>query len=379
MSKVAVLRTAPSTVLEDYGAVMRLAGFRDHLSPAQDTLIKLNLSWTKFFPACSTPPWQLEGVVKALLDAGFNPQRLLPVENKTVVTDPRKGAENNGWTTVFREYGLRFVALPEEEWITYEFKEPLLVLHRIFPKGIEIPRMFVGRNVVHLPTMKTHGHSTTTGAVKNAFGGLLKEVRHYGHKHIHEVLVDLLIMQRELHPSVFAVMDATVCGDGAGPRTMEPKEGNLVLASSDSVAIDAVAAKIMGFDPMEIPYLRMATERGLGTADLREIEVVGEDISELNFHFTVRRSLVIRGDQAIRRGWLRPLEGLLLHSPLVVWAPLASTIYHDHYWYPFVGAARVRQFMSTGWGRLFREYLSGSTLSRQGTVSHGVVAKEEVT
>lgn len=96
MSKVAVLRTAPSTVLEDYGAVMRLAGFRDHLSPAQDTLIKLNLSWTKFFPACSTPPWQLEGVVKALLDAGFNPQRLLPVENKTVVTDPRKGAENNG-------------------------------------------------------------------------------------------------------------------------------------------------------------------------------------------------------------------------------------------------------------------------------------------
>ena len=58
----------------------------------------------------------------------------------------------------------------------------------------------------------------------------------------------------------------------------------------------------MGFDPMEIPFLRMAHERGLGIADPARIEVVGEDISQENFHFNTRKSLVIWGDQLIRKG-----------------------------------------------------------------------------
>jgi uncharacterized protein (DUF362 family) len=84
--------------------------------------------------------------------------------------------------------------------------------------------------------VKTHGHSQTTGAIKNSFGGLLKEVRHYAHEFIHEVMVDLMYMQREIHPNVFAVMDGTVMGDGAGPRTMIPRVGNIILASADQVS-----------------------------------------------------------------------------------------------------------------------------------------------
>src|SRR5437764_9077862 len=136
--------------------------------------------------------------------------------------------------------------------------------------------MYVGTTACHAPTTKTHGHTTTTGAIKNAFGGLLKEVRHYAHEYIHDVMVDLMYMQRELHPNVFAVMDGTVMGDGAGPRTMVPRVGNMILASADQVAIDAIAARIMGFDPLSIPYLRMCQERGLGVADTRKIESVGE-------------------------------------------------------------------------------------------------------
>ena len=69
----------------------------------------------------------------------------------------------------------------------------------------------------------------------HSFGGLLREVRHYAHKYMHEVLVDLMYMQRELHPGVFTVMDGTIAGDGAGPRTMIPRVKNLLLAASDSV------------------------------------------------------------------------------------------------------------------------------------------------
>jgi hypothetical protein len=152
------------------------------------------------------------------------------------------------------------------------------------------------------------------------------------------------------------VMDGTVIGDGAGPRTMIPREGNLILASADSVAIDATAARLMGYDPLAIPYLRMAHERGLGVADPREIELRGDDVGDVNFRCQTARSLVIWGDQLIRRGPLRPLKHLLLHSPLVVWAPFASNVYHDWLWYPTIGRARIRAFAATGWGRLFARY-----------------------
>jgi len=355
-SKVAVVFTRPETVLDDYRRVMELASWRDHLHADRDLLLKLNLSWTKYFPSCSSQPWQVEGVVKTLLDGGYPASKLIPVENKTVVTNPVKGARNNAWQPVLDKYKLRFQPLTDVEWKVYRFKSPLLKLNHIFPEGIEIPAIYPGRDILHMPTVKTHGHSVTTGAVKNAFGGLLKEVRHYAHKHIHEVLVDLMMMQRELHPNVFAVMDGTVAGDGAGPRTMIPRVKNVLLASSDSVAIDAVAAKLMGFEPMEIPYLRMATEMGLGEARIKHIEIAGDPIRDINFGFQTKKSLVIWGDQLIRLGPLRFAERLLLHSPLVVWAPFASNVYHDWIWYPTVGKSRIREFSRTEWGGLFREY-----------------------
>jgi len=356
LSKVAVLKTTTETVLEDYKKVMHLAEYEKHLLKENETLIKLNLSWTKYFPACSSQPWQVEGTVKTLLDDGYEKDKLHPIENKTVVTKPVQGAINNKWMPILKKYGLSFTPLPDVEWQVFEFKSKLLKLNDIFPEGIQIPKMFVGKNVLHLPTVKTHGHSITTGAIKNSFGGLLKEVRHYAHKYMHEVLVDLMLMQKELHPGIFAVMDGTVAGDGAGPRTMIPKVKNYILASGDSVAIDAIAAKMMGFDPMTIPYIRMATEMGLGMGDPKEIEVVGEDIDGVNFGFESKKSFVIFGDQMIRKGILRPFEKILLHSPLVVWAPFASNVYHDMFWYPTVGMSRIREFSKTEWGQLFSKY-----------------------
>jgi len=356
MTKVAVLKTNAPGILDDYRRLLELIDYRSILDFDRETLLKLNLSWTKYFPACSSQPWQLEGVVRTFLEDGFPREKLLPIENKTVVTNPHKGAVNNLWMPILNQYGLSYTALTEVRWVVHEFREKLLKLDQIFPEGIEIPEMFIGRQIIHLPTVKTHGHSITTGAIKNAFGGLLKEVRHYAHKYIHEVLVDLMIMQKELHPALLAVMDGTVAGDGAGPRTMTPHAKNIILASADSVAIDAVAAKLMGFDPLRIPYLRMCHERGLGIADINEMEIIGIDISKINFGFKTRKSFVIWGDQLLRKGALRFLEKIALHSPLVVWAPLASNIYHDCFWYPIIGKSIIRKFSRTEWGRLFAEY-----------------------
>jgi len=73
----------------------------------------------------------------------------------------------------------------------------------------------------------------------------------------------------------------------------------------------------------------------------------------MNLHFKVSRSLVIWGDQMLRRGPLRFLERLALHSPLVVWAPFASNLYHDSLWYPTIGRRRIARFRGTAWGRFF--------------------------
>src|SRR5712671_4411859 len=115
-SQVAILRTRPESVVEDYGRLMRLVKYDHTLPRDQDLIIKLNLSWTKYFPACSSQPWQVEGVLKTMLEDGYDRARILPAENKTVVTDPWKGARNNRWLPVLDSLGLQFTALPEVEW-----------------------------------------------------------------------------------------------------------------------------------------------------------------------------------------------------------------------------------------------------------------------
>ena len=74
-ARVAVIRTTPSTVIDDYGRLMDLAGYRELLSKECDTLLKLNLSWTKYFPSCSSQPWQVDGVATKMLRDGFGRER----------------------------------------------------------------------------------------------------------------------------------------------------------------------------------------------------------------------------------------------------------------------------------------------------------------
>jgi uncharacterized protein (DUF362 family) len=354
---VAVVRTRPETVLGDVGRAMRLADYQGTLPQGVPVLLKINISWQHWYPACSTTPWQLEGVIQALQDDGFS--ELIPAQNGTVVVDSYQGEVNNRHRPVLDKYGLQSLHLdvPPSSWVSYQPQGEMLVLDRIFPEGITIPESFPGKSIIHLPTMKTHVFTTMTGAMKNAFGGLLNRKRHWTHSVIHETLVDLLTIQREIHPGLFAVMDATFAGDGPGPRAMRWHTPNLLLASADQVAIDATAARLMGFDPLSIPFIRLAHERGLGCGDIQEIEVVGEEIGELNLGFrATENTFASLGQKAIYWGPLKSLEPLLLRSPLVPLAYLASNLYYNGYWRNLVGRRRIRQALETEWGQLFLRY-----------------------
>ena len=358
-SIVSVLKTKPETVVQDFGRLMVLAEYHKFVPKDAGVCLKINVSWHHYYPGCSTTPWQLEGVIKQLLADGYDAKRLVPVHNSTVVVDPHVGQTNNKQEVVLKKYGLEpiFLNEPPVKWIRYEPKRPMLALDKVFPDGIYIPEPLIGTSIIHMPTMKTHVFTTMTGAMKNAFGGLLQERRHWTHGVIHETLVDLLEIQKEIHKGVFAVMDGTIAGDGPGPRAMRPHVKNFILASGDSVAIDAVAAKMMGFDPLSLKFIRLAHEKGLGCGDVREIEVRGEDISNVNFHFSGDEdTFASRGQKMIYHGCLKCIEKPLLRSPIVPWSYAASRLYHDVYWYPFVGKKRTAEMMKTEWGKLFERY-----------------------
>ncbi len=356
--RVALLRTNPDTVLEDYARVMRLAGYREVLDAAAPTALKINISWHHWYPACSTAPWQLDGAIRTLLEDGFSADSLYGAHNRTVVVSAREGEVANKHRPVLERHGIENVHLYEDsEWVRYVPEAEMLALDDVFPEGIRIPKRLIGSNVIHLPTVKTHVFTTITGAMKNAFGGLLFEKRHYCHAVIHETLVDLLALQQEIHPGIFAVTDGTFSGSGPGPRCMEVAERNVILAGADQVAVDAVSASLMGFDPLEISFLRLAHEHGLGVADLRGIEVVGEDIERVSWEVQRRReTFASRGQKLIYWGPLKRLERLLLQSWIAPWSYLASRAYHDLYWYNLVGRRRVARALDTDWGRLLQQY-----------------------
>jgi hypothetical protein len=223
-----------------------------------------------------------------------------------------------------------------------------------------IPRRFIGENILHLPTVKTHVFTTTTGAMKNAFGGLLNERRHWTHPVIHETLVDLLMIQKKIHRGVFAVMDGTFAGDGPGPRCMVPHVKDVILASADQVAIDAVAARLMGFDPLSIKYIRLAHDAGLGCGDPREIEIVGDveaGAERWDFVGPFREmTFAARMQHKIYWGPLRTPIEWSLKTVLAPWAYLASVLYHDSFWYPLLAERQMKQVLGSPWGRLFENW-----------------------
>ncbi len=365
-SVVSIVRTSPGTVLADTHRLMNEAGYQDTIDRTVDTALKINISWHHYFPACSTTPWQLEGVIRTMLKDGYKPELLHGCHNRTVVVSAKEGERKNKHLPVIKRYGLRNIHLYEgQEWINVRdavgsLADKFLVLNDVYKTGFSIPKKFIGTNIIHLPTVKTHIFTTTTGAMKNAFGGLLNEKRHWTHEVIHETLVDLLMIQKHIHKGIFAVMDGTIAGDGPGPRCMTPYVKNVMLASADQVAIDAVAAKLMGFDPMKIKFIRIAHEMGLGCGDPSKIRIAGDvDAANENWHFEgpyKRLTFAAKGQHALYWGPLRPLQKVLLRTVIGPWSYIASRIYHDVYWYPFIGKPRVQEALTSTWGRLFADF-----------------------
>lgn len=357
--QVTVLRTRPETVLDDYYRLLRLSGYEKNIAPAHDTLLKLNLAWHLWYPATSTTPWQLDGAIRALLRDGCAREKLFIAYDNNTLLNEAEAARNNRLKLVQAHYGIRdlFASDTSIEWVEYQPSQPLAVLDKCFPDGILLPKAFVEKNIVHLPTMKTDASVFVAGAMKNAFGGLLDEKRKMTRANLHDTLVDVLQMQQDVHSGIFCVMDGTFAGEGAGPRTLRPFVKNTILASSDPVALDSVAASMMGVDPMRIRFIRHAHERGLGVGDPREINILGDtEIADENWRFEHDQDTLASWGQ---KQFYENASGQVENSFVTPFANAASNVYFNLYWYPFVGAKRAEMMLNTAWGQKFLQYSEG--------------------
>jgi ferredoxin len=153
-------------------------------------------------------------------------------------------------------------------------------------------------SIINLPKMKTHGLTMYTGAIKNLFGTICGADKTRIHAlgasigGFSQCLVDLFSF---LKPKIkLTIMDAIIAMEGRGPGVAgKPVEMNLILASADVVALDAVAFRLMGHNPKKVPAIKLAAEQGLGQIKQEEIEIVGEKIAKHKKKFKLPFSAAI--------------------------------------------------------------------------------------
>ena len=147
-------------------------------------------------------------------------------------------------------------------------------------RNFTLPRTLVeADSIVDVPVMKTHEFTTYSGAIKNLFGCIPDNRRIFLHPTFDMVMHDLLVL---LKPK-FVVMDATVAMEGNGPNRGIAIPMNLILTSSDLVAMDKLCCEIMGIDWADISYLKFIDKNY--QREKTEPQIIGEKIEDINRPF----------------------------------------------------------------------------------------------
>lgn len=120
--------------------------------------------------------------------------------------------------------------------------------------------------------IKTHNVTHITGALKNQFGCLPDPAKQVYHPYISQVIADI---NRVVRPDL-CILDGSPAMQGNGPVFGDLIDLGLVMLGNDPVATDVVMAKIMGFEPEGIKYLKLCEQAGIGTMSLADIEIIGD-------------------------------------------------------------------------------------------------------
>ncbi len=323
-STVSIVRIKDG-VHEAVREAMELARWRDFITPGADVSLKVNLGWDLFLPGAVSAPWVVEGVIQTIKD---HVGKIYVVESDQVLVDVEKAFRQTRMDKVCERTGVKWVNMSGMELKTIPMPDGMAF------DEILVPEILLRTEVITIPTIKTHNKTTITGAIKNQWGCLPK-LRHNYHLVLDGALADINSVVRPR----FAVMDATVGLEGNSPKSGQPRVVDRVLASGDIVAMDSVVTKILGFDPDVVQHIQSCMKIGLGTANLADIDVVGDDDLSLNLNFVpAKHNLVSWVELFLRKSFVK---WLFFDTPIFDVCCWGARMWY-YGWYYIVKGKRMR-------------------------------------
>jgi uncharacterized protein (DUF362 family)/Pyruvate/2-oxoacid:ferredoxin oxidoreductase delta subunit len=260
-----------------------LGGISGFAKPGERIVMKPNiLIGTDPDKGVTTHPAVFGAVGKLLKDAGAN----VLYGDSPSFGKAEPNLRKSGTKEVGDELGFSLADFDSGRAVSH--KDALLVKKFVVANGV-----LDSDGLVSLPKLKTHGLVRLTGAVKNQFGcvpGLLKSQYHVKLPDPYDFATMLVDLNTLIKPRLY-IMDGIVAMEGNGPRGGKLKRLNVLLLSSDPVALDATACRIVHLDPEIVPTSKPGEKAGLGTYHVENIELMGEPLeSFIDASFVVNRT-----------------------------------------------------------------------------------------
>jgi uncharacterized protein (DUF362 family) len=269
MARVALLR-GPRELETVYRCLELLGDVRGIFKGCRRILIKVNfISVKRYDTGVTTDPLVVEGLIRRLREDA----EVYVVESDATTTNAYEAYEATGMRRICEENGVSFINLRwEKDRVTLPVPGGEVL------KEITVPKIVVESAIVSAGKLKTHSETVVTLGMKNLFGLLPDKWKFKYHmRDINKVVVDVAAV---LRPRL-TIIDGFYGLEGPGPSRGTPVKMDLLIAGVDPVATDATACRVMGVDPLEVPHIRRAYERGIGEVNANRIEVVGNSVEEV--------------------------------------------------------------------------------------------------
>ena len=275
METVGIVRVERSDVRDAVRrAVGLVGGIGRYVPPGARVMVKPNLvnalNWRS---GAITNPWVTEAIVELAGQASAS--EVIIAEGTTVGLDAREVFEATGYRKVASRLGVELVDLNSAPTVLVEV-----------PKGIALKSVHVARlalevdALINVPVMKTHNQTTITLALKNMKGVLAPQGKRKDHfVGLNQAIADMNTILRQ----TVVVLDGIVAQERNGPVVGDPVDLGLLLSAGNPVAADAIAARVMGFDPAQVEHIALSAAHGLGP--MEDIEVVGEPLEAVRRPF----------------------------------------------------------------------------------------------